>query len=379
MSTANPGNSPDVNMVLVYPPNPSTGRTAASITTIACIISIIFTVYITAARKRRIAQIRLTMWRENIEPRGDHLLTTLNGPQSIPYNYISEPKGFLGAGNFGIVIKAELKTKEGPIMVAVKRLINPQQQLDLLDEAIRMHNFKHRNVLGVVGISMNEENVPLIITSYMSGGPLSNKLKTQEIPLPTSLRYCEEMAHGLQYLHQQRFVHCDLAARNCMLDETDTLKIADFGLSQCLNDNYYITSDIGNKPVPVAWYPIEYFGDQPEISRYGDIWAYGVTMWEIFSKGLKPYKYLLSTEIIEFIRRGRRLDKPDDCPQLLYDSVMLLCWAEDKHDRPSLEMIIERVRAFRKSDKSASSTPLDNEKQKVSHVKLEEAIEIDQV
>ena len=57
---------------------------------------------------------------------------------------------------------------------------------------------------------------------------------------------------------------------------------------------------------------------------------------------------------------------------------MFLCWAEDKHDRPSLEMIIERVRAFRKSDKSASSTPLDNEKQKVSHVKLEEAIEIGQ-
>ena len=40
------------------------------------------------------------LWRENMELMENRVMTTLSGPQSIPYNYISEPKGFLGAGIF---------------------------------------------------------------------------------------------------------------------------------------------------------------------------------------------------------------------------------------------------------------------------------------
>lgn len=69
-------------------------------------------------------------------------------------------------------------------------LLSTQIHLTLLDKSYQSiifilqfmlirKSFRHRNVLGVVGISMNEENVPLIITPYMSGGSLSNKLKTQ--------------------------------------------------------------------------------------------------------------------------------------------------------------------------------------------------------
>ena len=41
-----------------------------------------------------------------------------------------------------------------------------------------------------------------------------------------------QVASGLCYLQQQRFVHRDVAARNCLVSRDLTVKIGDFGLAR---------------------------------------------------------------------------------------------------------------------------------------------------
>ena len=48
------------------------------------------------------------------------------------------------------------------------------------------------------------------------------------------------MALGMDYIAALVFVHCDLAARNVLVDASDSCKIIDFGLSRDLEDSDYV-------------------------------------------------------------------------------------------------------------------------------------------
>ena len=54
-----------------------------------------------------------------------------------------------------------------------------------------------------------------------------------------------EVADGMAYLStieastHSKIVHCDLAARNCLVSEPRVIKIADFGMAHELYTEYY--------------------------------------------------------------------------------------------------------------------------------------------
>jgi len=42
--------------------------------------------------------------------------------------------------------------------------------------------------------------------------------------------------------------------------------------------------------------------------------SYGITLWEVFSLGRIPYPGKANEEVMEFVKNGGNLPKPDICP-----------------------------------------------------------------
>lgn len=82
------------------------------------------------------------------------------------------------------------------------------------------------------GMVVNHEQV-MIVMELIQGGSLDKVLKEKEVPIEEKCDYCVHIASGLAYLHHNGFMHRDMAARNCLLDEAGKIvKISDFGMSK---------------------------------------------------------------------------------------------------------------------------------------------------
>ncbi|RWS21192.1 tyrosine-protein kinase Src42A-like protein [Leptotrombidium deliense] len=145
-----------------------------------------------------------------------------------------------------------------------------------------------------------------------------------------------QIAAGMAYLESHNFIHRDLAARNILVSKERTVKVADFGLARFTNENVYEVKE-GTK-VPIKW-------TAPESILTGlftiksDVWSFGVVLYEIISYGNTPYATLSNTDTLRFLKSGKRLECPENCPQDLYEHVMLKCWNWEPVNRPTFDSL----------------------------------------
>ena len=62
---------------------------------------------------------------------------------------------------------------------------------------------------------------------------------------------CRQVASALAYLASIKFVHRDIAARNCLVGENKAVKVADFGMARAVHQQEYYKKRGG--PVPFRW------------------------------------------------------------------------------------------------------------------------------
>uniref|UniRef100_A0A1A8KVT0 receptor protein-tyrosine kinase n=1 Tax=Nothobranchius kuhntae TaxID=321403 RepID=A0A1A8KVT0_NOTKU len=260
----------------------------------------------------------------------------------------------LGKGEFGSVYEGLYTSEEGVhIRVAVKTMkvgIHTLEDLqDFLKEAEIMRNFDHKNVIKLQGISLQRRQesplpVPLVILPYMKHGDLRRFLIATRygdipmfVPHQTLLRFMIDIAAGMDYLSSQGFLHRDLAARNCMLGDDLKVCVADFGLSKKIFSSNYYRQQVAIR-MPIKWMAMESLSESIYTAK-SDVWSFGVTMWEIVSRGKSPYPGVHNHELLDLLSSGLRLKPPEDCDQKLFE-VMHSCWSSDPNLRPNFRDLV---------------------------------------
>ncbi|XP_018347314.1 PREDICTED: tyrosine-protein kinase PR2 isoform X1 [Trachymyrmex septentrionalis] len=254
----------------------------------------------------------------------------------------------LGTGEFGVVQQGVWTNDGERIQVAIKCLSRERMQnnpIEFLKEAAIMHAIDHEHIVRLYGVVLDTNSL-MLVTELAPLRSLLECLKEPSLrasfPVLSLCDFAVQIADGMQYLEAKRLIHRDLAARNILVFSKNKVKISDFGLSRALGvgKDYYQTNFNVNLKLPIAWCAPECIS-YLKFTTASDVWAYGVTLYEMFSYGFQPWAALTGHQILEAIDEPnfQRLEQPECCPKD-YFTLMQQCWQHEPSKRPKFSELI---------------------------------------
>lgn len=201
----------------------------------------------------------------------------------------------------------------------------------------------HPHVLRLLGIFIENETLKLVFP-FMERADLGHYLRSEKDRVTPSLlrSFCIEVASGMEYLASKEVVHRDLAARNCMLDADLHVKVADFGLSRKLSGSDSHHRMVATSVIPQSSAP-ECFLPGGKINEKTDVWAFGVTCWEIFNEAAVPPIMVQNDGTLIGVAPAKK------CPEKIYE-LMLRCWYYDQDHRPFFSDIFQYLTTLQYPD-----------------------------
>ncbi|KLO18970.1 kinase-like protein, partial [Schizopora paradoxa] len=190
-----------------------------------------------------------------------------------------------------------------------------------------------------------------LVSPWMPHGTSKRYLETRSPG--EKIRILTNVADGLCYLHRYDVVHGDIKGDNILIDESFEPRLADFGLSKIVSESKAVGDTITHTQGffgSIRWTAKELFSSPEEfgppcVTKESDIWAFGMTILELFTS-LPPYHKIRSDpQVIIAIHNGRLPEQPDgDCG--LDDDMWALCtscWAENPALRPTTKSLAKRL------------------------------------
>lgn len=140
-------------------------------------------------------------------------------------------------------------------------------------------------------------------------------------------------------------MHGNLAAKNVLLTAEKEVKISNFGLSRQMN--HYRQHKQKNVDVAPPWKwmaPESLSFNELCYTEKSDVWAFGVTIWELYTFGRAPYAGLdFDESFLIKLEHGLRPRKPDYCQNFSYQ-IMQKCWSFKASNRPTFSELQEFVK-----------------------------------
>ncbi|TFK01558.1 scaffold attachment factor B2 [Platysternon megacephalum] len=164
-----------------------------------------------------------------------------------------------------------------------------QQRLN--EEAKILKNLQHPNIVGYRAFTQANDGSMCLAMEYGGEKSLNDLIEERNtkhqgpFSAATILKVALNMARGLKYLHNdKKLLHGDIKSSNVVIKgDFESIKICDVGVSLPLDENMTVSDPealyIGTEP----WKPREALEDGGVITDKADIFAFGLTLWEMMT------------------------------------------------------------------------------------------------
>lgn len=255
-------------------------------------------------------------------------------------------KQLIGEGGFSEVWKASDQMADDAV-VAIK-IYAPEKGLD--DYGLRQfrnefsitHNLSHPHLLKVSHFDIADGS-PYLIMPYCPYGSLTTLLQRDGIfsERQVALVMCQ-IGAALEEVHRQSppIVHQDIKPDNILLLHPESFMLADFGISSRIRNTIRVATD-NMQTLTIAYAPPERFDRHPTSVPSSDIFALGVTLYEMCTNTV-PWDGA----------GGQCLLKGANIPALPatfskeLNSILEACMSADRTQRPTAREIHLRGRQY---------------------------------
>ncbi len=216
------------------------------------------------------------------------------------------------------------------------------------------------------GAVMDNE-MQMIVMELALNGNLYDLLRGQK-QLDWGIKYqiSLDIAYGLKYLHDRHILHRDLKSTNVLLNKEFNAQICGFELEKVkmeMASRSQATSgqfSVGT----ILWMAPELFEGEAKFSEASDVYAYGMTLYEILSHKI-PFEEKLEGRdpnfmVRKWIGKGVRPNLPPGRP-VEYKELIKACWEQVPLKRPMAQKTIWHLEQLLKSGVSTASGEADKE------------------
>ncbi|CAD5115475.1 DgyrCDS4445 [Dimorphilus gyrociliatus] len=261
----------------------------------------------------------------------------------IPYSSLTLG-GRLGSGSTGWVQEGVWSIEGGgKIPVALKTLRGKVSPEDAMKEVAFMHQIDHKRIIKMYGVVLNSPDGVMTVSELATMGSLNSCLVNKELRFTFHLlRLCDiavQICDAMVYLENKQIVHKNLNTHNIVVFSPDKIKVCDFG-SRALGHKEISKEDTDvSLRLPIGWQAPECLRSM-KFTSASDVWAFGVTLWEMFSYGDQPWPGFTRQQVIDELDGGKRLPCSELCTKEYY-ALILQCWEEDTFKRSTFSNLFQ--------------------------------------
>lgn len=242
----------------------------------------------------------------------------------------------LGEGGMGIVVEAvhiRLNQRVAIKFLQAQNWGKKEQQEEhfvrFLREARAASRIQSEHVARVTDVGEMENGAPYMIMEFLEGQDLEQVLKARgPLPIAEACSYMMQACEALVDAHDLEIVHRDIKPANLFLtyriNSEPIIKVLDFGIAK-VNDGFQTKSSAGMGTL--NYMPPEQLNNTKQVDARSDIWALGVTLFELLT-GRTPFDSG-SGDMVEILRRieaaipayylrNLRSDIPDSLEQIVH-------------------------------------------------------------
>jgi serine/threonine protein kinase len=150
-------------------------------------------------------------------------------------------------------------------------------------EGLICTSLRHKNIVQTFEYGMTKENEQYLIMELIDGMGLNFLIETKSPSMEGNrVNFLVQLADGIEYIHQQGYLHRDICPRNVMVTKEGVVKIIDFGLTIPYRPEFCKPGNRTGTPNYLAPEVIKRVTTDHRV----DLFAMGVTAYEVFTGSL---------------------------------------------------------------------------------------------